>query len=157
TRGNPHRVPSESCAVAHRGHRSVRHLGPRARTVHGRRPGGDALPLPDREMALPEEGRRGQGRGQERSVQMKRLGVALFACVLASALAGCAEMSRTEKTTVKGGAAGAAGGAIIGALAGNAGMGAAIGAGAGVVGGFLYGKHKDATDEAYEQGVREGE
>jgi hypothetical protein len=35
-------------------------------------------------------------------------------------------------------------------------MGAAIGAGVGATGGFLYGKHKEAEDEAYQRGVADG-
>lgn len=49
-----------------------------------------------------------------------------------------------------------AGGGIIGAIAGNAGMGAAIGAGVGGAGGFLYGKHKEGEQEAYQRGVTDG-
>jgi hypothetical protein len=47
-------------------------------------------------------------------------------------------------------------GGIIGAIAGNAGMGAAIGAGTGLVGGYLYGKHKESEQAAYERGVDDG-
>lgn len=71
-------------------------------------------------------------------------------------LSGCAGMSQTEQRTLTGGAGGAAVGAIIGAIAGNAGMGAAIGAAAGTAGGFLYGKHKESEQRAYEEGVRDG-
>ena len=67
-------------------------------------------------------------------------------------LSGCAGMSDTQQRTLTGGAGGAAAGAVIGAIAGNAGMGAAIGAGAGLVGGYLYGKHKESEQKAYEQG-----
>ena len=45
---------------------------------------------------------------------------------------------------------------VIGAIAGNAGMGAAIGAGAGLAGGYLYGKHEESKQAAYQQGVAEG-
>ena len=51
---------------------------------------------------------------------------------------------------------GAGTGALIGAIAGNAGMGAAIVSAAGAAGGFLYGKHKEATQAAYQQGVADG-
>jgi uncharacterized membrane protein len=72
--------------------------------------------------------------------------------VLALASAGCAGMSDTQQRTVTGAGGGAAAGAVIGAIAGNAGMGAAIGAAAGATGGFLYGKHKEAEQDAYNQG-----
>jgi osmotically inducible lipoprotein OsmB len=72
------------------------------------------------------------------------------------AIGGCAGMSETEQRTLTGGAAGAAAGAGIGALAGNAGLGAAIGGGAGLAGGFLAGRHHEATRAAYQQGVAEG-
>ena len=71
-------------------------------------------------------------------------------------LGGCAGMSDTTQRTVSGSLIGAGGGAIIGAIAGNAGMGAAIGAGIGGTGGFLYGKHKESEQEAYQRGVAEG-
>jgi len=76
--------------------------------------------------------------------------------VMSLALAGCAGMTETQQRTVSGGAMGAGAGVLFGAIAGNAGMGAAIGGAAGATGGFLYGKHKEATQSAYEQGVAEG-
>ncbi len=78
--------------------------------------------------------------------------------VLALALAtgGCAGMSDTQQRTMSGAAIGAGGGAIIGAIAGNAGMGAGIGAAAGAAGGYVYGKHKEAEANAYEEGRRQG-
>ena len=72
------------------------------------------------------------------------------------AIGGCAGMSETQQRTLTGGAGGAAGGALIGAIAGNAGMGAAIGAGAGLAGGYLYGKHEESKQAAYQQGVADG-
>ena len=71
-------------------------------------------------------------------------------------IGGCAGLSETEQRTLTGGAAGAAGGAVIGALAGNAGLGAAIGGGAGMAGGFLLGRHNEATNAAYQRGVAAG-
>ncbi|MGH8549287.1 MAG: YMGG-like glycine zipper-containing protein [Methylococcales bacterium] len=71
-------------------------------------------------------------------------------------LNGCAGMTDTQQRTLTGGAGGAAAGALIGAIAGNAGMGAAIGAAAGSAGGFLYGKHKETEQRAYEQGRQDG-
>ena len=67
-------------------------------------------------------------------------------------LSSCANMSQTQQRTVTGGLGGAGLGAVIGAIAGDAGMGAAIGAAAGSAGGFLYGKHKESEQKAYEQG-----
>ena len=69
---------------------------------------------------------------------------------------GCAGMTDTQQRTLTGGAAGAAGGAVIGAIAGNAGLGAAIGAGAGLAGGYLYGRHEESKQAAYQQGVADG-
>lgn len=82
----------------------------------------------------------------------------IMAIVVAGALAtsGCAGMSQTEQRTLTGGAGGAAAGAVIGALAGNAGLGAAIGGAVGAGGGFLYGKSKEAEQNAYNQGVAAG-
>ena len=70
-------------------------------------------------------------------------------------LSGCAGLSPTTQRTMTGSLGGAAAGAAIGAIAGNAGMGAAIGAGAGALGGFAYGRHRDAVDQAYQQGRRD--
>lgn len=67
-------------------------------------------------------------------------------------LSSCANMSQTQQRTATGAAGGAAFGAVVGAIAGNAGMGAAIGAAAGGTGGFLYGKHKESEQKAYQQG-----
>ena len=69
---------------------------------------------------------------------------------------GCAGMTDTQQRAVTGSAIGASAGGIIGAIAGNAGMGAAIGAGTGLVGGYLYGKHKDSEQDAYQRGVSDG-
>jgi hypothetical protein len=69
---------------------------------------------------------------------------------------GCAGMSQTEQRTLSGGAIGAAGGAIIGAIAGSAGLGAAIGGVVGAGGGYLYGKHKESEQSAYQQGYNAG-
>ena len=86
---------------------------------------------------------------------MKR-GVIAILVVGALATSGCANMSQTEQRTVTGAAGGAAAGAIIGAIAGNAGLGAAIGGAVGAGGGFLYGKHKESEQNAYNQGVQAG-
>jgi hypothetical protein len=100
-------------------------------------------------MAMPEI--------NERGYNMKRFSILLIAILAITGLAGCAGMSDTQQRTVTGGMGGAAGGALIGAMAGNAGMGAAIGAGVGVVGGYLYGKHKESEQSAYEQGKRDAQ
>lgn len=84
----------------------------------------------------------------------KSLGIALL--IGSFGLGGCAGMTQTQQRTVSGGALGAAGGAAIGAMAGNAGMGAAIGGLAGATGGYLYGKHKEAEESAYQRGLKEG-
>jgi len=82
----------------------------------------------------------------------------VIALIVASCLAlgGCAGMSQTEQRTLSGGAMGAAGGAIIGALAGSAGLGAAIGGAVGAGGGYLYGKHKESEEKAYQDGYNAG-
>jgi hypothetical protein len=100
-------------------------------------------------MAMPEI--------NERGYNMKRFSILLIAILAIIDLAGCAGMSDTQQRTVTGGMGGAAGGALIGAMAGNAAMGAAIGTGVGVVGGYLYGKHKEAEQSAYEQGKRDAQ
>jgi hypothetical protein len=86
---------------------------------------------------------------------MRHLLVMLIVVALV-AMGGCAGMTDTQQRTLTGGAGGAAGGAIIGAIAGNAGLGAAIGAGAGLAGGYLYGKHEESKQAAYQQGVSDG-
>lgn len=86
---------------------------------------------------------------------MKKLLIVMTAVFVFSQLTGCAGMTHTQQRTVTGGLGGAAAGAVIGAIAGNAGMGAAIGAAAGTAGGYLYGKHKEAEQRAYDQGRRD--
>ena len=80
----------------------------------------------------------------------------VFIVLAMGIMGGCAGMSDTQQRTLTGWAAGAAGGAIIGAIAGNAGLGAAIGAGAGLAGGYLYGRHEESKQAAYQQGVADG-
>ena len=72
--------------------------------------------------------------------------------ILAINLAGCAGLSDTQQCTMTGGLGGAAAGAAIGAMDGNAGMGALIGGVVGTTGGYLYGKHKESEQRAYQQG-----
>jgi len=83
---------------------------------------------------------------------MKKFTILVITLLAVNGLAGCAGMTDTQQRTVTGGLGGAAGGAVIGAIAGNAGMGAAIGAVAGTAGGYLYGKHKESEQKAYQQG-----
>ncbi len=79
--------------------------------------------------------------------------MALAGCLCATlALDGCAGLSETQQRTLTGSMGGAAAGALIGAISGSAGMGAAIGAGVGALGGYAYGKHKEAVNRAYQQG-----
>jgi len=79
---------------------------------------------------------------------------AVFLLILT--LGGCAEMRPSEQGAVVGTVGGAAAGGIIGAIAGNAGMGAAIGAGTGLIGGYLYGRHKEIEQDAYDRGRADG-
>jgi hypothetical protein len=87
---------------------------------------------------------------------MKNIAI-LILSILVISITGCAGMSDTQQRTVTGGLGGAAGGAIIGAIAGNAGMGALIGGAVGTTGGFLYGKHKESEQKAYQQGRRDAQ
>ena len=82
---------------------------------------------------------------------MKKIAIVAFTALFIN-VTGCADMSATQQRTVTGGLGGAAAGAAIGAMAGNAGMGALIGGAVGTAGGFLYGKHKEAEQKAYQQG-----
>src|SRR3954466_3030136 len=81
---------------------------------------------------------------------------AISTAVILLGLAGCSDMTSTQQRTMTGGLGGAAGGAVIGAMAGNAGMGALIGAGAGAAGGYLYDRHKQTEQQAYNRGVQTG-
>lgn len=68
-----------------------------------------------------------------------RLGaVALMALVLA----GCADMTDTQRATATGAGIGAVGGAAFGSLTGNAGWGALIGAGIGGASGYAIGRSR---------------
>jgi hypothetical protein len=78
----------------------------------------------------------------------------LTSCALAGALAlaGCANMTDTERRTTTGAAIG---GAAAGIISGEWGW-AAAGAAAGAVGGYLYDQSKKSEEEAYQRGVKEG-
>ena len=87
---------------------------------------------------------------------MKTFAILVLAVLLIN-VTGCAGMSDTAQRSMTGGLGGAAGGAVIGAIAGNAGMGALIGGAVGTTGGFLYGKHKESEQRAYQQGRRDAQ
>ncbi|MEO1090711.1 MAG: glycine zipper domain-containing protein [Pseudomonadota bacterium] len=80
-------------------------------------------------------------------------GAAVLGLVLTT---GCAGLSDTEQRVLTGATGGAAGGALIGALAGDAALGAGIGAAAGLAGGYLWDRHKQSEERAYQQGVQAG-
>ena len=87
---------------------------------------------------------------------MKKTAIFILTLLLIS-ISGCAGMSDTAQRSMTGGLGGAAGGAVIGAIAGNAGMGALIGGAVGTAGGFLYSKHKEAEQKAYQQGRKDAQ
>lgn len=62
--------------------------------------------------------------------------------VLGAGLAGCADMTQTQRSTATGAGIGALGGAALGSLSGNAGWGALIGAGVGGVSGYAIGSSR---------------
>lgn len=74
--------------------------------------------------------------------------------VLALSVAGCADMTETQKGTAKGAGIGAAAGAVVGALANGgkgAAIGAAVGAGAGAVAGNVWSKRMEQQKQQMEQ------
>jgi outer membrane protein OmpA-like peptidoglycan-associated protein len=74
--------------------------------------------------------------------------------VLALSLAGCANMTETQKGTAKGAGIGAAAGAVVGALADGgkgAAIGAAVGAGAGAVAGNVWSKRMEQQKKQMEE------
>ncbi len=88
---------------------------------------------------------------------MNKISILAAGLALSLMLAGCSTPMRpSEQGAVVGTVGGAAAGGIIGAMAGNAGMGAAIGAGTGLVGGYLYGRHKEIEQDAYNRGRADG-
>jgi len=75
--------------------------------------------------------------------------------VSAALLAGCANMSESERTTAQGAAIGAVAGAILSsATGGSAGTGAAVGGAAGAVGGHYWSKRLQDKQQAMEQATR---
>jgi osmotically inducible lipoprotein OsmB len=116
-----------------------------------------AVPAINRALARGSGGRnRLTRKGSNREEDTMRHLLVILIVVAIGTMGGCAGMTETQQRTLTGGTAGAAGGAIIGAIAGNAGLGAAIGAGAGLAGGYLYGKHEESNQAAYQQGVADG-
>ena len=89
---------------------------------------------------------------------MKNIIVSLSAIAIGlSGLAGCANMTETQKTTGTGAAIGAVAGAAIGAATGggkSAAAGAAIGAAVGAGGGYLWSKHMEEQKVAMEQATQ---
>lgn len=75
-----------------------------------------------------------------------------------SLLAGCAEMTETQRTTGTGAAIGTAAGAVIGGLSGHGGKsvatGAVIGAALGAGGGYLWSQHMQEQKASMEQATR---
>lgn len=82
---------------------------------------------------------------------------ALCALITASLLAGCANMTETQRGTTTGAGIGAAAGAALGAIAGG-GKGAAIGAAAGAAvgagGGYLWSQRMQQQKQAMEQATQ---
>ena len=74
--------------------------------------------------------------------------------IVSLGLAGCANMSETQKGTAKGAGIGAAAGGVVGALAGGgkgAAIGAVVGAGAGAIAGNVWSKKMEAQKQEMEQ------
>ena len=88
--------------------------------------------------------------------QKKRWASLLGGLVTLLVLAGCADMSDTQRRTGTGAAVGAAGGAAVGAMSGNTALGAAVGTAGGAASGYLYDRHEKSKEDAYERGRRDG-
>ncbi|MGB5591300.1 MAG: glycine zipper domain-containing protein [Gammaproteobacteria bacterium] len=74
-----------------------------------------------------------------------------LAVCLVTLIAGCSNMSSSEKDTLSGAGIGAATGAVVGELAtGQPLHGLAIGAAAGAIGGWLYDRHKKEEEQKEE-------
>ena len=75
---------------------------------------------------------------------MNRMAIGVVALLLIFVLASCADMTRTQQTTLSGAAIGAGGGALLGAIVGGRPFaGAAIGAGIGALGGYIAGESEE--------------
>jgi len=80
---------------------------------------------------------------------MKHVLIVLMVLTFVFTLAGCADMNRTQQTTLSGAAIGAVGGGILGAIVGGRPLaGAALGAGIGALGGYIAGEQ----DRGYYRG-----
>jgi len=84
---------------------------------------------------------------------MNRNLVILWVLIGSLALAGCSSMSDTERRVTTGAAIG---GAAAGIVSGKWGW-AAAGAAAGAASGYLYDQSKKKEENAYKQGVRDGQ
>jgi len=72
---------------------------------------------------------------------MKRIVIAFIILTFVITLTGCADMTRTQQTTLSGAAIGAVGGGVLGAVVGGRPLaGAALGAGIGALGGYIAGE-----------------
>ncbi len=72
---------------------------------------------------------------------MKGIFILLMVITFVLSFAGCADMTRTQQTTLSGAAVGAVGGGLLGAAVGGRPLaGAAIGAGVGALGGYILGE-----------------
>ncbi len=94
---------------------------------------------------------------------MRTLAATRFVAALAAgaiAMAGCADMTQTQKGTAAGAGIGAAGGAAIGAATAgghtgrSAATGAAIGAAAGALGGYIWSKKMEESRQKMEQAAQ---
>ncbi len=75
---------------------------------------------------------------------MKRIATGIVVLTLVFALFSCADMTRTQQTTLSGAAIGAGGGALLGAIVGGRPLaGAAIGAAVGALGGYVAGESEE--------------
>ncbi len=83
---------------------------------------------------------------------MKRTLVA--SALLATLLAGCANMSETQRGTAVGGGVGAVAGAVLGNMAGNSRAGAVLGGAAGALGGYVWSKRMEDQKRAMEQAAQ---
>lgn len=81
--------------------------------------------------------------------RMKKIYRFSLLLLLFAALAGCSNMSKTEKGVATGAAVGALGGAAVGAMAGHPGYGAAAGAATGAVIGGVAGHSQENDDDGY--------
>ena len=83
--------------------------------------------------------------------------LAALAVASTLALAGCANMSDTQRTTAQGAGIGAIAGAVIGAAAGGsrgAATGAVVGAGAGALGGYVWSQRMEQQKQQMEQATK---